>query len=120
MYVGALETTMSTAVRVRSSSEAALALVQSEYPNYHPLVSLARMAHRKEVLEDPKLELEVHRTILPYVSPKLANVEVKTENHEDRRIVVSLFEDRQLPDGRTVEVEVPLVTDITDVVPIDD
>jgi hypothetical protein len=109
----------STAVRVRSPSEAALAMVQSEFPNYHPLISLARLAHRKEVIEDPKLELEVHRTILPYVTPKLSNVEVKVDDKAERRVIVSLFEDRVLPDGRTVEVEVPLVMDVTDVVPLD-
>lgn len=111
--------TMTQVARVRSPSEAALALVQQEFPNYHPLVSLARLAHRKEVTDDPKLELEVHRTILPYVTPKLANLEVKADIREERRVVVSLFEDRQLPDGRTVGVEIPLVTDVTDVVPLD-
>lgn len=110
---------MSGAIRVRNASEAALALVQSEFPNYHPLIALARLAHRQEVMDDPKLELEVHKTILPYVTPKLANVEVKVDNQQERRVIVSLFEDRELPDGRMVEVEVPLVTDITDVVPLD-
>lgn len=78
------------------------------------------MAHRADVMADPKLELEVHKTILPYVAPKLANIEVKADINEERRVIVSLFEDRQLPDGRTVEVEVPLVTDVTDLVPLDD
>lgn len=111
---------MTTAIRVRSPSESALALVQSEFPNYHPLLALARLAHRKEVMDDPKLELEVHKTILPYVAPKLANVEVKHEMKEERRVIVSLFEERKLPDGRTVDVEVPLVTDITDLVALDE
>jgi hypothetical protein len=111
---------MSSIVRVRNASEMALELVQREFPNYHPLISLARLAHRTEVIADPKLELEVHRTILPYVAPKLANVEVKAEVREERRVIVSLFEDRQLPDGRTVEVEVPLVTEVTDLIPLDD
>jgi hypothetical protein len=110
---------MTSVVRVRTPSEAALALVQSEFPDYHPLVALARLAHRKEVIDDPKLELEVHKTILPYVAPKLANVEVKADIREERRVVVSLFEERQLEDGRTVDVEVPLVTDVTDLVPLD-
>lgn len=111
---------MSTSVvRIRSPSEAALALVQSEYPNYHPLIALARLAHRKEVTDDPKLELEVHRTILPYVAPKLANVEVKSEVKEERRVIVSLFETKTLDDGRTVDVEVPLVTEVEDLVPLD-
>lgn len=110
---------MTSVVRVRSASEVALALVQREFPNYHPLVSLARLAHRTEVLQDPKLELEIHKTILPYVVPKLSSVEVKQEVPNDRRVIVSLFEERQLPDGRTVEVEVPLVTDVTEIVKLD-
>jgi hypothetical protein len=110
---------MSSIVRVRNASEMALELVQREFPNYHPLISLARLAHRTEVMADPKLELEVHKTILPYVAPKLANVEVKAEVREERRVIVSLFEDRQLPDGRTVEVEVPLISEVSDVIPLD-
>src|SRR5574337_671968 len=111
---------MSTAViRVRSASEVALDLVQREYPNYHPLISLARLAHRADVMEDPKLELEVHKTILPYVAPKLSSVEVRTSDPDDRRVIVSLFEERALEDGRIVDVEVPLVTDVTDVVGLD-
>lgn len=111
---------MSTAVRVRSPSEAALALVQQEFPEYHPLIALARLAHRKEVTDDPKLELEVHKTILPYVAPKLANVEVKADIREERRVIVSLFEDHRLPDGRTVDVEIPyVIEDATEVVPLD-
>jgi hypothetical protein len=70
-------------------------------------------------MDDARLELEVHRTILPYVAPKLAAVEVKTESSEERRVVVSLFETRELSDGRTVDVEIPLVTEAEDLVPLD-
>jgi hypothetical protein len=100
---------MSQVVRVRNASEMALSLVQSEYPNYHPLVSLARLAHSEHALADPKLELEIHKTILPYVTPKLSSVEVKTDQNDQRRVVVSLFEDVQLPNGSIVDVEMPLV-----------
>lgn len=110
---------MSSVVRVRSASEQALALVQSEYPNYHPLVSLARLAHRADVIQDAKLELEIHKTILPYVAPKLANVEVKAAGSDDRRVVVSLFEDVALPDGRVVQTETPLVREFVEIVPLD-
>lgn len=111
---------MSSVVRIRSASEAALALIQREYPNYHPLVSLARLAHRPDVVENPALELEVHRTILPYVAPKLAAVEVKSDVQEERRVIVSLFETKSLEDGTVVDVEVPLVTETSELVPLDD
>lgn len=110
---------LSQVARVMTAAERALSLVQSEFPNYHPLISLARMAHDVRVQQDPKLELEVHRSILPYVSPKLANVEVKQTDPDARRIVVSLFESKQLEDGRVVEVEVPLVRDVSEIVPLD-
>lgn len=110
---------MHRVTQIRSPAEQALALVQREFPNYHPLVSLARLAHREDVRSDPRLELDVHKTILPYVCPKLSSVEVKQEINEDRRVIVSLFEERTLPDGRRVDVEVPLVTEVNELVPLD-
>lgn len=106
-------------VRIRTPSEAALELVQRKYPTYHPLVALADLAHKAEVVADPKLEFEVHKAILPYVTPKLSSVEVKQENTETKRVIVSLFETRELEDGRVVDVEVPLVTEASELVRLD-
>jgi hypothetical protein len=97
----------------------ALELVQRAFPNYHPIVALAKMAHRADVQDDPRLEFEVHKAILPYVTPKLASVEVSVKNPDDRRVVVSLFETHVLENGSTVDVEVPLVSEVEDVVPLD-
>lgn len=77
------------------------------------------MAHSANVLEDPKLEFEVHKAILPYVTPKLSSVEVKAEISEERRVIVSLFEMATLEDGSQVETEVPLITDVSDLVRLD-
>jgi hypothetical protein len=107
-------------VRVKSPGERALELVQMEFPNYHPLIALARMAHDSKVRDDPRIELEVHRTILPYVSPKLSVKEVEPVQEADRRIVVSLFEDRVLEDGTQVHAEVPCVVDVIDMVPLEE
>lgn len=106
-------------VKISSASEAALHLVQREFPQYHPLISLARLAHRADVIEDPKLELEIHKTILPYVAPKLSSVEVKQEISDDRRVIVSLFEQRELPNGSIIDVEVPLVSEVSEIVRLD-
>ena len=106
-------------VRVRSASEQALGLVQSEFPGYHPLIALTRLAHRADVTQDPKLEFEVHKAILPYVTPKLSSVEVKQENTDTRRVIVSLFEMATLEDGSQVSTEVPLVTDVSELVRLD-
>lgn len=110
---------MHSVAKIQSPADMALALVRQEFPNYHPLVSLTRLAHKQEVIEDPKLEFEVHKAILPYVTPKLSSIEVKSEIQETRRVIVSLFEQHTLPNGNVVEVEVPLVTDVTDIVPLD-
>ena len=106
-------------VRITSPGDEALALMTREYPGYHPLVAIARLAHRADVIQDPRLELDCHKAILPYVRPKLSNVEVDLKPNEERRVVVSLFEERTLPDGRRTEVEIPLVTEVQDVVPLD-
>lgn len=97
--------------RIRSASEAALRLVRSDFPDYHPLIALARLAHRSDVIDDPRLELEVHKTILPYVAPRLASAEEPNGSDDDRSIVVTLFDDAELEDGRSVPVEVPLLVE---------
>ena len=106
-------------IRVKNASEQALDIVQREFRDYHPLVSLARLAHRDDVVCDPKLELEVHKAILPYVTPKLSSVEVKTDNSEARRVVVSLFEPQQLENGSIVDAEVNAAADYCEIVPLD-
>jgi hypothetical protein len=105
-------------VEERAPAEMALALVQREYPEYHPLIALARLAHKKDVTCDPRLELAVHQAILPYVQPKLSSVEVKAEISDLRRVVVTLFEDIDVEDGRVV-AEVPLITNQSELVPLD-
>jgi hypothetical protein len=105
--------------RLKSASDRALDLIQRDYPNYHPLIALAQMAHQENVRCDPRIEMEVHKAILPYVVPKLQTSEVVAEINEDRRIVVSLFEEHTLENGRTVNVEVPLITEVSEIVPLD-
>lgn len=110
---------MHALAKVQSPADMALTLIRTEYPTYHPLLSLTRLAHRADVTSDPRLEFEVHKAILPYVTPKLSSIEVKSEVKEERRVIVSLFEQKTLPSGQIVDVEVPLVTDVTDVVALD-
>jgi hypothetical protein len=110
---------LTSIVKIRSASEQALALVQREFPDYHPLVSLARLAHKEEVINDPRLEIEVHKCILPYVAPKLSSVEVKEEASEDRRVIVSLFEPMALDNGNVVDVQIPLISEESDIYKLD-
>lgn len=69
-----------------------LAMIRMEYPDYHPLIAIARLAHKPAVAEDPKLELECHKAILKYTEPELKSIEVKAPADEHRRVRVSLFE----------------------------
>lgn len=110
---------MTSQLRLQSAAEGALSIVQREFPNYHPLAALARLAHAKEVIEDPKLEFEIHKAILPYVTPKLSSVEVKDNREDDRRVIVSLFETQTLENGQIIDVEVPLVREVSEIVPLD-
>jgi hypothetical protein len=105
-------------VQQRTPAEQALELVQREYPTYHPLVALARLAHRADVTADPKTELAVHQTILPYVQPKLSSVEVQANITDHRRVVVTLFEDIEI-ENSTAPVEVPLTVEHSELVPLD-
>lgn len=90
------ENTMSQGFATPDSSEAPsrrdllLGMLQKEYPNYHPLISIARIAHHGDA--DLKLQFDCHRTIAKYVEPELKTVEVKGEITGRHRVSVSLFE----------------------------
>lgn len=80
----------------KSPGERLLALIQAKHPAYHPIVAIADLAHSDEVKLDPRLELECHKAILPYVESRLATVEQKIDLTETRRVIVSLFEDAEI------------------------
>lgn len=105
-----------------------LGMIQKEFPSYHPLISIARIAHHEGA--DLKVQLECHKTIAKYVEPELKSLEVKGEITGRHRVSVSLFEpqgatfapvealqpvlegssSRVLPGGSTVDVD-PAVVD---------
>ena len=89
--------------------ERMLALIQSKYPGYHPLLAIAALAHSDKVKDDPKIALECHKTLVKYVASELKSVEVKGEIHTTRRVVVSLFDGESMPHhpGATIEHESP-------------
>lgn len=89
--------------------ERMLALIQSKYPGYHPLLAIAELAHSERVKDDPKVALECHKTLVKYVTPELKSVEVKGEIHTTRRVIVSLFDGETMPQhpGATLEHELP-------------
>ena len=66
-----------------------LSMIRAEYPAYHPLVSIAKIAH---TTDDQKLEFECHKVIAKYVEPELKSLEVKAPVDPSRRVRVSLFD----------------------------
>lgn len=78
-------------------------MIQKEFPGYHPLLSIARIAH--DVGADLKLQFECHRTIAKYVEPELKSMEIKGGLENISRVTVSLFDPTQPIEGEYVEIE---------------
>ena len=94
---------MSNALAVPNQSPV-LALIRTEYPEYHPLLAIARIAHDTE---DPKIKLDCHKTIAKYTEPELKSIEVRQPKENHRRVRVSLFD--------VIEVEaLPEPVDVTE------
>jgi hypothetical protein len=114
-----------------SRRDVLLGMIQKEFPSYHPLISIARIAHHDGA--DLKVQLECHKTIAKYVEPELKSLEVKGEINGRHRVSVSLFEPmgsgsstqalegqavrvlgdetvRELPGGAIIDVD-PVVVD---------
>ena len=71
-------------------SSALVSMLHAEFPNYHPLLSIARIAHHQDA--DLKLQFECHKTIAKYLEPELKSVEVKGDIREEKVVRVSLFD----------------------------
>lgn len=69
-----------------------LKLLNQRYPGYHPILSIADIAHDPSIADDFKLQFDCHRAILRYVAPELKAVEVTGEidhNHGKLQVVLS-------------------------------
>lgn len=75
--------------------------IRQFYPDYHPLVSIAHIAH--DVVSDPRLKFDCHRVIAKYVEPELKSLEVRGSFTETRRVSVSLFDESEIVDAVMVE-----------------
>lgn len=71
-------------------SSALVSMLHAEFPNYHPLLSIARIAHHEDA--DLKLQFECHKTIAKYLEPELKSVEIKGDIREEKVVRVSLFD----------------------------
>lgn len=84
---------------VQAAGDRMLALIRTKYPEYHPLLAIAAIAHEAE---DVKIQLECHKTLIRYVTPELKSVEVKADIKETRRVVVSMFDGETFENGSDV------------------
>lgn len=109
---------MSQVVRLTDQHSGVLEMVRRRYPNYHPVVAMVDVAHRTDVQNDPKLLFEIHKAVAPYCEARLSSLEVKPPQ-QPARVIVSLFDQLELENGETVEVEVPLVTESHELIPLD-
>lgn len=75
---------------ISSRSAALVTMLHAEFPNYHPLLSIARIAHHQDA--DLRLQFECHKTIAKYIESELKSVEVKSDIREDKVVRVSLFD----------------------------
>jgi len=57
-----------------------LKLLQSEYPSYHPLIALVKLAHDTK---DPRVEMGCHATVAKYVEPEIKSIEIKSSVRKD-------------------------------------
>lgn len=65
-----------------------LSLLQEEFPGYHPLIGVARIAHETD---DERLRFDAHKTLAEFVEPKLKSVEVSQHQPGDEELRV-IFE----------------------------
>ena len=75
---------------IHSRTAALVTMLHAEFKNYHPLLSIARIAHNEKA--DLHLQFECHKTIAKYIEAELKSVEVKSDVREDRVVRVSLFD----------------------------
>jgi hypothetical protein len=75
----------------KHNGERLLDMLRRQHPEYHPIVSIARIAHAAEDAQDSELALRAHATVLKYVEPELKAIEIKDNLRERRTIEVSLF-----------------------------
>ncbi|MDJ0952464.1 MAG: hypothetical protein QNJ81_02170 [Acidimicrobiia bacterium] len=65
-----------------------LALLQEQFPSYHPLIGVAKIAHSTD---DERLEFDCHKVLSEFVEPKLKSVEVSQHRPGDEELKV-IFE----------------------------
>jgi hypothetical protein len=84
-----------------------LRMIRSEFPEYHPLLAIARLAHHDAA--PLGLQLEAHKTIAKYVQPELKSIEVKQPLDTRKRVTVSLFDEAEVIEAELVEPQLEYI-----------
>lgn len=88
-----------------SQRDRILSMLQEEFPGYHPLKSLARIANRAEG-EDDRLAADCNKALAKYIEPELKSIEVRSSDSEDGTMRVVLDGDfEKLPTPRPKAIE---------------
>ena len=72
-----------------SSQEKLLAEVRKKYPEYHPVIAMAELAHETE---NEALEFMCHKEVAKYTVAVDKNVQIDERITRTRRVVVELFD----------------------------
>lgn len=95
-------------------SSALMQMIHKEYPQYHPVMSMVRLAHLEGVT--PELQFQCHKAVASYILPTLKSVEVRVDQKKKRMVTVSLFDDDiqegQLVEESTMEVGMTMVGEV--------
>jgi len=88
--------------------DAILAMIRTKYPDYHPVMALADLAHHTD---DERIELDCHKTIATFIAPTLKSVEVRAEIEHRKRVTVEIFDAVSLddkPEASVLSLEQPI------------
>jgi len=85
---------MSSMLRELKQGERVLSLIQEHYPQYHPIIGLAKIAH---TTQDEQLEFNCHKALARYIEPELKSVEVSQAPPESELLRVIFEDDVLLP-----------------------
>jgi len=89
-------------VALENRGDRILSLIQTKFPNYHPLLAMVEMAHDTSV--EDSIKFNCHKELARYVAPQLKAVEVRTSSDELPKVSVSLFaENKSIEDATIVD-----------------
>lgn len=94
---------------IKKPDNAILEMIQAKYPGYHPLMSIAEIAHNPDPTIDWELRFNCHKAIAKFVTPELKSVQT-IDGNKRPTITISMFgqEDDDITD--IVSDSRPLVT----------